>query len=57
MSQNEQALKALTSKLRWLLNEVVTLPEASSARTLRLQQNMILYLLALSPVENSLMRY
>jgi len=47
ISQNQQAIKTLTSKLRWLLNEIGTLPEASSSRTLQLQQNMILYLLAL----------
>jgi len=57
MSQNEQAIKALTTKLRWLLNEIGILPEASSSRTLQLQHNMILYLLALSVIETSPMRY
>jgi len=43
MSQNEQALKALTTKLRWLLNKIATLPEASSSGMLEAQHDMILY--------------
>jgi len=54
ISQNEQALKALTTKLRWLLNEISTLPEASSSRTLQLQQNMILYFIVTFIAEMSL---
>ena len=43
ISQNEQALKALTTKLRWLLNKITTLPEASSSGMLEAQHDMILY--------------
>jgi len=54
MSQNEQATKILTSKVRWLLNEISTLPEASASRTLQLQQNMILYFIGTFTAEISL---
>jgi len=57
MSQNEQAIKALTTKLRWLLDEVATLPEASASRTLRLRDNMIMYFIGIQLTETPLMQY
>jgi len=41
ISQNEQAIKALTSKLRWLLNRIDALPDASSPGVLEAQYDVI----------------
>ena len=43
MSQNKQAIKGLTFKLRELLDEINSLPEASTPRALQLQRKMIWY--------------
>ena len=47
MSQNTQAIKALTTKLCWLLGEVDTLSEASPFGTLPLRDNMIMYFIGI----------
>ena len=52
ISQNEQVIKTSTSALRLLLNEIGTLPEAWSPRSLQLQHNMILYLIGVFPRQN-----
>ena len=57
ISQNEQAIKTLTSRLCWLLNEIGTFPEASTSRSLQLQQNMILYSIYTFITDTSLMQY
>jgi len=48
MSQNKQAIKVLTFKLRELLDEIKNLPEASTPRALQLQRKMILYFIMIS---------
>jgi len=47
MSQNEQAIKDLTSELRDLLDELGNCPEALTPRALQLQRNMISYFIVI----------
>jgi len=47
LAQNKQALKALTTKLRWLLNRIYVLPEATSSGMQLAQQDIIQYFMGI----------